>query len=492
MSIQGKLKGFLSDTIIYGVGSMFSRAFAFFLIPLYTGYLDKAQYANLILLQLIFTVMTFFLALNSGVFFYYYEYRSDKIKKSVFTSWIAYETALSVFILLLSFVFYPLISPIFALSENAAETGETFFIPFLLIVLQLFPFLIFNTYYNLLRINLNPKRSVVFTIIDALLVVVFVVYFLVFQQMGVKGVFLGQLVAKTVLAVGILASGFYKYLKPNLISWTLMKRMVAYSSPFFLSSTFLWIMGSIDKIMGTQLLESQAEVAFLGLAMQITMPIMMLAGIVSQSYGPYVMAMRHEEDADKTYIEIFSLVVYGSAVASIMLLTVSPFLVDILADETFYPTLEIIPLFALATVISIMMTQICLGLNLTKKNIYIAIATIAGALVGFFFNLYFQPIIGIKAAGYAQIVAYSVSGVIVHKYSQKFMPIGYNIKWALGVLMVMTGCIVLLGLSEVWYSQSPHITYLVIGGLTLLVLVVIGENKYRFFQIVKDFYQKRH
>ena len=52
MSIQGKLKGFLSDTVIYGVGSMFSRAFAFFLIPLYTGYLDKAQYANLILLQL--------------------------------------------------------------------------------------------------------------------------------------------------------------------------------------------------------------------------------------------------------------------------------------------------------------------------------------------------------------------------------------------------------------------------------------------------------
>ena len=112
--------------------------------------------------------------------------------------------------------------------------------------------------------------------------------------------------------------------------------------------------------------------------------------------------------------------------------------------------------------------------------------------MGFLFNLYLQPILGIKAAGYAQIVAYSVSGVIVHKYSQKFMPIGYNIKWALGILMVMTGCIVLLGLSEVWYSQSPHITYLVIGGLTLLVLGVIGENKYHFIQLVKDFYQKRH
>ena len=250
-------------------------------------------------------------------------------------------------------------------------------------------------------------------------------------------------------------------------------------------------MGSIDKIIGTQLLDSQAEVAFLGLAMQITMPIMMLAGIISQSYGPYVMSIRHEEDANNTYIEIFSLVVYGSAVASVMLLTVSPFLVDILADKTFYPTLKIIPLFALATVISIMMTQICLGLSLTKKNIYIAIATITGALIGFFFNLYLQPILGIKAAGYAQIIAYSVSGVIVHKYSQKFMPIEYNIKWALGILLVMTACIILLGLSENWFSQSPHITYLVIGSFTLLVLGLIGENKFNFIQLVKDFYKKR-
>lgn len=490
MSIHKRLKGFVSDTIIYGVGSMFSRAFAFFLIPLYISYLDKAQYANLILLQLIFTVLTFFLALNSGVFFYYYEYKRDRIKKTVFTSWIAYETTISIFILLLSFVCYPLISPIFALSENAQQIGETFFIPFLLIILQLFPFLIFNTYYNLLRINLNPKRAVVITIIDALLVIAFVVYFLVVAEMGVTGVVLGQLVAKSVLALGILLTGFYKYLNPNLVSWAMMKRIVAYSSPFFLSSTFLWVMNSSDKILGTQLLDSQAEVAYLGLAMQITMPIMMLAGIISQSYGPYVMSIKHEEDANNVYEEIFSLVVYGSAVASVMLLTVSPFLVDILADETFYPTLEVIPLFALATIISIIMTQICLGLNLTKKTIYIAVATIAGGVVGFIFNLYFQPLLGIKAAGYSQIIAYAITSIIVYKYSQKFMWIDYDIKWAMYILLVMTGCIVLLNLGETWYFNRPHLTHLIIGCIALLILGIFGERKYEVSKLMGKLYKK--
>lgn len=485
MSIQEKLKGFLSDTIIYGIGSIFSRSFAFLLIPLYTSYLDKSQYANLILLQLVFTVLSFFLALNSGVFFYYYEYKKDKLKKMVFANWVVYEIVISLFILLLSSIFYSLISPIFAVSENDAEAGKTFFVPFLLIILQLFPYLVFNTYYNLLRIKLEAKKSVIITIIDALLVIIFVVYFLVIAEMGITGVVLGQLVAKSILALGILLSGFYKYFNPKLVSWKITKKIVAYSSPFFLSSTLLWVMNSIDKILGTQLLTSQAEVAYLGLAMQVTMPTIMLAGVISQSYGPYVMSIKHEEDANNVYQEIFSLIVYGSAVASILLLTVSPFLVDILANETFYPTLKVIPLFILATIINIIMLQLCLGLNLAKKTGYIAIATIFGGVAGFIFNLFFQPILGIKAAGYSQILAYGLTSVIIYKYSQKFMYIEYDLKWTAHILLLMTGCIVLLNLLENWYFSAPHFTYLTVGGFTLLILGIYGERKYKLLNLVE-------
>lgn len=485
MSLQSKLKGFLSDAIIYGVGSMFSRALGFFLIPLYTGYLDKAQYANIILLQLIFTVLTSFQLLTSGVFFYYYEYKNEETKKTVFASWLAYEVVLTFFILLLAVVGFPLISPIFEVAE-----GETFFTPFILLILQLFPFLIFITYYNLLRINLSSKKAVLITCVDAVLAIIFVVYFLVFAKMGVLGVMLGQLIAKSILAIGILAVGFFEYMNPKYMSWAMLKKILAYSYPFFFSSTFLWVINSSDKIMGTQLLASQAEVAYLGLAMQVTMPIMILAAIISQAYGPYVMSIRHEEDASHTYREILSLVVYASTVISVMLFAVSPFLVDILADKTFYPALEIIPLFALATVISIVLTQICLGLNLSQKTMYIAIATIAGGVVGVLFNLYFQPLIGIKAAGYAQIVAYSVSGVIVYVYSQKFMPIDYDWKWTAGIFSVLTAAIVLLALGERLFVQSPHLTHLGIGGAVLILLAIIGERKYAVINLIAGFYKK--
>jgi O-antigen/teichoic acid export membrane protein len=351
--------------------------------------------------------------------------------------------------------------------------------------------MIFSTYQNLLRINLNAKRAVLLTVIDAVLTIVSVVYFLVFAGMGVRGVMLGQLIAKTVLAVGILSVGFYEYLNPKLMSWVMLKKILAYSYPFFFSSTFLWLINSSDKIMGTQLLASQAEVAYLGLAMQITMPIMILASIISQAYGPYVMSIKHEDDASHTYREILSLVIYASTVISVMLLAVSPFLVDILADETFYPALEIIPLFALATVISIVLTQICLGLNLSQKTMYIAIAMIAGGLVGVLFNLYLQPLLGIKAAGYAQIVAYSVSSLIVYKYSQKFMPIDYDWKWVAGILLILAATIILFALSENLFFQSLHLIYLVIGAAVLIILGIIGESKYAVTKLIAGFYKKR-
>lgn len=490
MTANARLKGFISDTVIYGIGGIFSRAFAFFLIPLYTKYLDKPQYANLILLQLIFTVCSFFTALNSGVFFYYYEYKREKIKKTVFSSWLAYEIAISSLILLAGFLLYPLISPIFELPENASETGETFFIPFILIVLQLFPFLIYNTYYNLLRIKLKPQRAIILTVLDALLVVVFVVYFLVYAGMGVKGVVLGQLIAKTILAAGILISGFYKYLNYNLISWAMIKRMLFYSYPFFLSTTFLWVMNSSDKIIGTQLLKSQAEVAFLGLAMQVTMPIVILVSVISQAFGPYVMSIRHESDANRSYKEIFSFSVYSNVVFSTLVITISPFLIDVLANKTFYPVLTVIPLFALANTIEIIMTLFGLGLNLSKKNIYIAIATIVGGVIGFSLNIYLQPLLGIEAAGFAQLAAYAATGIIVYKYSQKFMYIEYDLKWMYSLLAILASVVLLITIANSWFLQKPHLMYLIIGNITLFILIILGERKYSILALLGRMYKR--
>ncbi len=94
---MSKIKGFINETIVYGFANVFSRVFAMLLIPFYANYLGKIDYSNLVMLQSIFTILTFLLALNSGVFFYYYEFENTKYRKIVFTSWFYYELVLSLF-----------------------------------------------------------------------------------------------------------------------------------------------------------------------------------------------------------------------------------------------------------------------------------------------------------------------------------------------------------------------------------------------------------
>ena len=96
---MGRMKAFAKETLIYGFANVFSRVFAMFLIPLYTGFLGKIDYSNLIMLQSVFTVMTFLLALNSGVFYYYYEYEKIKYRKIVFTSWFYYQLIAAILLL---------------------------------------------------------------------------------------------------------------------------------------------------------------------------------------------------------------------------------------------------------------------------------------------------------------------------------------------------------------------------------------------------------
>ena len=119
----GKLKDFLADTAVYGMASVFSRVFAFLLIPLYINHLGSAQYANVILLQLLFAIFTIFFGLTSGVFYYYYEYPKLKYQLIVFSTWLYYQLLVLAAILIITYFTYPFFRSFFDLSELGIEAN---------------------------------------------------------------------------------------------------------------------------------------------------------------------------------------------------------------------------------------------------------------------------------------------------------------------------------------------------------------------------------
>ena len=152
----------------------------------------------------------------------------------------------------------------------------------------------------------------------------------------------------------------------------------------------------------------------------------------------------------------------------------------ILADASYFPALDVVPLFAFASVLNVGMTQFCLGLNLSKKNIFVAVATIFGGITAIVANSAMQGWLGITAAGYAQILAYIVAGVIVYRYSRKYMPIDYDLNWASIPLLIVGAGIGATVVTKQSLSLDPYLAHFAFGAISIIALIILGESKYRF------------
>ena len=143
---------------------MFSRIFAMFLIPLYANYLGKIDYSNLVMLQAVFSVLTFLTALNAGVFFYYYEYDNLRYRKIVLTSWFYYQLVVSICVLFVLLFSSQFLYRLFVVDTTNADSLKLCLV---LIGVQLFPYIFNNTNLNFFRIERKAKSAITIVLLEA-------------------------------------------------------------------------------------------------------------------------------------------------------------------------------------------------------------------------------------------------------------------------------------------------------------------------------------
>ena len=142
-----------------------------------------------------------------------------------------------------------------------------------------------------------------------------------------------QLFARAIVAV-LFFNKTKQYLDVFYFSKKMMKRLVLFSWPFFVISLFSWIIISIDKFLGVEILSDNNEVALLSLAMQLSLPIAVLADMIRMAIGPFVMSIRKSNEAVESYQQVFDLSVFSGFGILILLIIFSLLLVNLLADES--------------------------------------------------------------------------------------------------------------------------------------------------------------
>ena len=429
-------------------------------------YLGRTGYSNIVMILGLFSVLSFVLALNAGVFFYYYEWEKKKFQKMIFTSWFYYQVACAVVITASLFFFADSIKDLFIVTvDNEQEITTAISLTGLLFV----PYLFNITNINYFRIDRKAKSVIVIVFLEALFTMSIVVIGLKFYDFGLVEVVLGQVAARALVALLYLKTARnYVYWKN--ISLKILKRLLGFSWPYFVISAFAWAQLTIDKFLGVRYLENKDDIALLALAMQLAIPITVLADMIRMAIAPFIMSVKKDKDAEQTYQQVFDLSVVSGLVVLIGIVIGTPILLELIGDTQYIEVIKVIPLIALASVLSLIVTQFSISFSLKKKNPFILVATVIGGVLMILINVLFMRDYGFIVSGFSQVIASLTMAIILYLMGRKIADLRIRIGNS-ALFMLITALFIGLVYFDINSILNGNYFCLIVGGCVALLLL---------------------
>lgn len=232
---QSRSSKFLKDIGIYAIGNLGSKIITFLMLPLYTHYVAPADYGyyniclTVVLLLLPFTT----LQLRDGAFRFLLDSTSTEQREKIVTG--TYKT------LLLSILLWGGAGVIVSLVTNIAYFWYT--------VAFLVAFTLQEVISQVIRGLGNNKAYVAVGILASLGIGIFSVIFVVWLKMGIKGIFLANIIARVLclVIVELKVKSFVRFFKPYLKVGQVAKDLLRFSLPLLPGSLCYWLTTSSDQ-----------------------------------------------------------------------------------------------------------------------------------------------------------------------------------------------------------------------------------------------------
>lgn len=463
------LKDTAKHTFIYSLGNMSTKIIGLILLPLYTAKLSLLNYGKFTILEVIgtFTAMIFGLRIVSAMIRWYSEQDDIQKQKSIiFTSY----TTLVFVVILLNLTLFPFQKEFSKLFFGSYKYAKFFRIIFLIAAFEILNQIPFNI------LRLKEKSFSYILIFSGRLIVVLAmnIYFLVYAEIGVIGIFYSQLISNILVFLLTLP-----LLLRNInfsFDLKLLQKMFGYSFPLIFSAISVQLLSIGDRFIIKYLMDYQ-QVGIYSLGYKIAG---VLNVLVVQSFAlgflPIAFKMFKSPDAKIFYIKIFKyfsmILVFGALILSLF----SREALQIFASKPeFRIAYKIVPLLTLTFVFKGIQYMFSLGLQYVKKTKYIAYVVSVGVIMNFTLNFILIPTkLGIFGAGIATLISSVFITFALYFISNKYYKVDYEIG-KMFLVMIIGGILFILSI-----PTSGMNIYLRIG--TKMVLFVSYPFMLYFFR----------
>lgn len=394
---RSKYKIFLTDIIIFGIGTLGSKLIMFLLLPLYTKALTSEEYGIADLVFSLSELMRPFISLAIYNGLQRYGLSKDYDKDEAFRC--------STIIFLIGMVISTAITPLLGFYD-AISDWKWYLSTYAVTVFASKNILIY------LKISDNNRLYAILSILQAFILAISNILLLIVWNRGVQGYLIANIFAPvSIVIIGFFMGGACRGLCKASYNKILMREMIVYSLPFIINDISWWFIHSSDKMM----IEGMIDASALGIytaASKIPLLINVIMAIFGQAWDLFVIKEYEGENNKNYYSNIFRFYVVSVFGLCIFIVSIIKPFMGIYVGGAFKSAWQYVPLLLLAAGFASLDMFVTTFFSALKRSRAIMWPTIVAGIVNIVMNYYLIKKINVWGAVLATVAAYFLMMII--------------------------------------------------------------------------------
>lgn len=463
-------KDVVRAAMIYGLGDFLPKAIGFFLIPVYTRYLDPEDYGVLSIAQSLGGILSilFVLGLNGAVGRFYWDYKDDREGLRDYLGSVTiflYAVSLAMTLLAL-FGARPLCEAVIR-----DPTGTFFPRIYTIVVVSAFLNMAGTIPLVLFRMREEAGRYTVFRLVRFGITTLLILLFVVGYRMGALGSLLGQGIGAFLffVAYSLLMLGEIRFT----FRWRHVSASLRYGIPLIPYALMGWIVSFSDRLI-LQLFVDYREVGLYALGYNLGRILGIIINALNTAWVPFVFKLLSAGDGESrrkverlsTMLVLFIAVLCAGAIA------LCQGALQVMATEKYFAAAKVIPVIVGAFLFRGFYIVFVNPIFFAKKTKYLPLITLVSAGTNIVLNFLLIPHFGMIGAAYATLMA-SMSRIPLTYLLQKRMML---VHFEIGAMIRLCIAFALFYVANVTFDLYPAgagAAFLVKMGLLALFFVMI-------------------
>lgn len=440
--MENRNRNLLKNSVVFMVGNFSSKLLMFFLLPLYTNYLDPAEYGQVDIYINIMAVLYCFVSLQAieSVFRFIQDAATEDQKQTVITNSLITAVA--------GTAVFALVMGIFS-----ALTGFEYALIFILYVTtQILAQFCQQTIRGLNKSVLYSAVGIISTVVQ----VGFNVLFIVICHIGADAL-LWSHVLTFVVIIGIILwrCNLIRYIKLKKISWTVMKEQLRYSLPLMPNALCLWGIGSLGRYL-LLFFYSTAEVGLFAFATKFSQLLGVVNSIFFMAWQQSAISEYLSKDRDAFATSIFNKFARFQLCAIAVILPLVKLLTFTIMGDDYRQAWMYVPIFFAGVMFNGYANFVSMGFFGAKKTSTVFVASFVAIGLYFVIGYFGAKHYYIWGVGGAYAVSQFAYYLIMHIRVRKYMNIRLSYSAvAVPLLMVVASCVCYYWIADKWFQLIP-------------------------------------